>query len=238
MRKSRCFARSASTGPWATSDMVVRKKKSRSSAAVSSGDVAEGLTVGMAKGALTRSMTRREFALDEGPTIACTPSSSTSRLASAAAVSGSRVESAMTVSTGRPKTPPAALTCLMASSNAWRRSTERLEAPLKFSSSPMRSGPTASPVGAPRLSPSAHPTAAAASASAAARTHAATRLRRSLMLPHADAAPPGSGPALDATRQFSSQRTSPWRSGGWGRAAKAAYSSPDTRTVVSPPWPG
>ena len=73
---------------------------------VSSGDVAEKLTVGMAAGPITRSATGSALALALGPTMACTPLTSTRRRAAATAFSGSDVASLIATVTGEPNTPP------------------------------------------------------------------------------------------------------------------------------------
>ena len=112
--------------------------------------------MGMPAGPVTRSATASALALEVGPTIAWTRSSSTSRRATATAFSGSSVESPTTNCTGWPKTPPAALTCWTANSKACCRSTARAGAPsLRFTISPSRNGPGSS-AGASPLQPS-HP---------------------------------------------------------------------------------
>ena len=72
----RSRATRARTGPWALSATVVRKKKSSSAASDSCGDVADGLIIGTDAGPVSSSAMRREAALEFGPTMACTPSSS------------------------------------------------------------------------------------------------------------------------------------------------------------------
>ena len=100
------------------SESAVRNRKSRSSAAVSIGELAEKVTPGMPAGPSTRSATGKAFLLELGPTMAWTPSTSIRRRAAATALSGSDIVSPMANSTGRPSTPPPWLTCLSANSKA------------------------------------------------------------------------------------------------------------------------
>ena len=90
----------ARTGPWALSATVVRKKKSSSAASDSCGDVADGLIIGTDAGPIISSATRSEAALEFGPTMACTPSSSSNRRADSMATLRSRGASPVALSTG------------------------------------------------------------------------------------------------------------------------------------------
>ena len=74
--------------------------------------------IGTPEAALTASETAIVLPLVSGPTIAWTPSISISRRASSTARFASAPVSPVTSSTGRPQTPPAALTCAIASRTA------------------------------------------------------------------------------------------------------------------------
>ena len=94
--------------------MIVRKTNPSSLRKLITGEEAEGEMKGTcSSGAIVSPSTESSW-LVSGPTKACTPSCSTNRRASCAAVSSSPPVSAAISSTGRPKTPPAALMCWMA----------------------------------------------------------------------------------------------------------------------------
>ena len=126
--------------------------------------MAEGLIVGIPAGPVSCSAMGRDAALEFGPTMAWTPSSSSRRRADASATSRSRGASAATLSTGRPSTPPLSLTWAMASSNPRCLSAEACGDPEKSSSRPIFRG--TSPCGA---SSPAHPATATSAAASAAR---------------------------------------------------------------------
>ena len=119
----------------------MRKKRSRSSLGVSRGEEAEGLTTRTPAGAATPTTTS-ESALLLGPTMAWTPSSLIRRRASASGLS----VSPSAYSTGRPNTPPPALTCSTASLKARSRSRAvSVRVSLLTSITPSFSGATSPP---------------------------------------------------------------------------------------------
>ena len=173
LSKPRSRVTRARTGPCAVSARAARKKKSPSFALVSSGEVAEGLMLTTPAGPVTRSATGRELALELGPTMAWTPSVSTSRRASATAVSLSVPVSPRADSTSKPNTPPASLTCSMARRKPRSLQAERsADPPVKLISSPIFSGSRSASAGP---SPEPPQDTAMPSARTATATNARTR---------------------------------------------------------------